>query len=108
MTLNCLGALLLAAALAAATLPAIAAQERAGESAAAELEAETATTAPVELDGRRLFQVHGVSAYPAEQRAERIKNCIEALARNPDFLAEALHPMESEVGVKIAAGDRLA
>ena len=41
MILNCSGALLLAAALAATTLPAIAAQERARESAAAELEAET-------------------------------------------------------------------
>jgi len=51
MILNCSGALLLAAALAATTLPAIAAQERASESAAAELEAETAPTAPVELDG---------------------------------------------------------
>lgn len=49
MILNFLGALLLAA----ATLPAIAAQDRAGEPAAAELEAEMATTAPVELDGRR-------------------------------------------------------
>ena len=85
MILNRSGALLLAAALAATTLPAIAAQERASESAAAELEAETAPTTPVELDGRRLFQVRGVSAYPAEQRAERIKNRIEALARNPDF-----------------------
>ena len=100
--------LLLLAALAATTLPAIAAQERAGESAAAELEAETVTTAPVQLDGRRLFQVRGVSAYPAEQRAERIKGRIEALARSPDFQAEALRPVESEVGVKITAGgDRL-
>ena len=107
MILNRLGALLLAAALAATTLPAIAAQERAGESAAAELEAETAPSAPVELDGRRLFQVRGVSAYPAEQRAERIQNRIEALARNPDFRAEALRPVESEVGVKITVGDRL-
>jgi small-conductance mechanosensitive channel len=75
-------------------------------SLAAELEAELATTAPVELDGNRLFWVRGFSAYPAEQRAERIQGRIKALARNPDFQTEELRLVESDLGVKIMAGDQ--
>jgi small-conductance mechanosensitive channel len=102
-----LGVLLLVAVLAATTVLPSVAQEIAGTSPAAELEAELATTAPVELDGNRLFWVRGFSAYPAEQRAGRIQGRIEALAQNPDFRTEALRLVESDLGVKIMAGDRL-
>lgn len=107
MILNRLGVLLLVAALAAITPLPLAAQECIGEAPAVALETEMATTAPIELDGQRLFQVRGVSAYPAELRAESIKNRIEALARNPDFRAETLRWLESDVGIKIMAGDQL-
>ena len=98
---------MLVAALAATTAWPSAAEEPAGMSPAAELEAELATTAPVELDGNRLFWVRGISAYPAEQRAGRIKDRIEALARNPDFRIEELRLGESDLSVKIMAGDQL-
>lgn len=77
------------------------------ETAVAELEAELATTAPVELDGARLFQVRGVSAFPAEQRALRIRGRIEALARDPGFRVETLRAVESDLATKLMAGDQL-
>ena len=54
-----------------------------------------------------LLQVRGISAYPVEQRAERIKGRIEALARNPDFRAEELHRVDSDLGDKIMTGNQL-
>ena len=106
MIFNRFRLLLLLAALAVTALPAMAA-ELAGESPATELEAEMATTAPVELDGNVLFRVRGVSAFPAEQRAARIQSHIEALARDPDFRTEVLRPVETDIGIKIMAGDQL-
>ncbi len=107
MILNRLGWLLLVAVLIAITPPALAAQECIGETPVVDLETAMATTAPIELDGKQLFQVRGVSAYPAEQRAEAIKRRIEALARNPNFQTDALRWLESDVGIKIMAGDQL-
>ncbi len=83
------------------------AEEPIGTALAAELEAEMATTAPVTLDGNPLFRVRGVSAYPAEQRAQNIQGRIVALARNSDFHGENLSLVESEVSTRIMAGDRL-
>lgn len=107
MTFRKLTILLPVAVLATTTAWPSVAEEPAGISPAAELEAETATTAPVELDGNQLFRVRGISAYPAEHRAERIKDRIETLARNPDVRADGLRLVESDVGVKIMAGDQL-
>jgi small-conductance mechanosensitive channel len=47
-------------------------------------------TAAVELDGRVLFVVRGISSFPAEKRAERIADRIAALAADPSFDAESL------------------
>lgn len=107
MILRSIRVFLLGAALAATTLSSGAAAENAETSPVADLEAETAMTAPVELDGKRLFQVRGISARPAEQRAARIKDRIETLARNPDFRVETLRRVESDVGVRITAGNQL-
>lgn len=41
--------------------------------------------APVVLDGETLFQVRGIGAYPAEQRAKEVAAKIEAAALDPDF-----------------------
>ncbi len=102
-----LGVLLLSAMLIATVASLDAAEIDSGPMSAADLEAEMVTTAPVELDGKRLFQVRGISAYPAEQRAERIRGRIEALARNPAFRAEELQRVDSDLGTKIMAGDQL-
>ncbi|KAB2929607.1 MAG: mechanosensitive ion channel family protein [Candidatus Contendobacter sp.] len=90
-----------------ATVTSAQVEESGAAISAAELEAEMATTVPVELDGNRLFWVRGISSYPAEQRAERIKDRIKALARNPDFRADGLRLVESDLGIKIMAGNQL-
>jgi small-conductance mechanosensitive channel len=74
--------------------------------AGAEGEAET-WMAPVMLDGRLLFRVRGVSAMPAEERADRIRERIEALAQDPEFQPETLRLVESDLGLRILGGDRL-
>jgi len=39
--------------------------------------------APVVVDGKTLFQVRGISSYPAAVRADKIRDRIIAIARNP-------------------------
>ena len=70
-----------------------------------EVEAEIAT-APVELDGATLFRVRGVSAFPAEERARRIEERLEAVAVDPTIPIDSLRIVEREGLVQIVAGDR--
>jgi small-conductance mechanosensitive channel len=62
--------------------------------------------ADVMLDGEVLFRVHGVSVYPAEQRASAIAARIRAVAADRTVAADALRVNESEFGWDILAGDR--
>ena len=71
----------------------------------AEVEAEIAT-APVELDGATLFNVRGVSAFPAHERARRIEERLEAVAADQTIPIDSLHIVEREGLVQIVAGDR--
>ncbi|MDS4026031.1 MAG: mechanosensitive ion channel family protein [Candidatus Contendobacter sp.] len=107
MSIGVLGRLLLSVALVAMVTGASAAEEGIGSFPAAELEAEMVTTASVELDGNQLFRVRGVPAYPAGQRAERIRDRIQALAHDPHFRVETLHLVESDLSTKIMAADQL-
>jgi small-conductance mechanosensitive channel len=63
-------------------------------------------TAPVKLDGRVLFSVRGVTAYPAETRAKEISRRIRALTRDESFSPQALRVVESADRSDIYAGDR--
>lgn len=67
--------------------------------------AQEAQTAPVVVDGRVLFELRGVSSYPAERRAAQVREQILELARTPSFdpasLTVAELPRESRV---VAAG----
>ncbi len=63
------------------------------------------STAPVTLDGRVLFPVRGITAYPAEQRAQVLSARIEALAADPDFDAESLRLEEAGDHTAIVSGD---
>ncbi|MGZ8216828.1 mechanosensitive ion channel family protein [Methylomagnum sp.] len=79
--------------------------------AAARTESSPATLADiplanVEIDGRVLFRVRGVSAFPAGARAESIENEIVALAQTPDFDPGQLRIQEGEYRTDILAGDR--
>jgi small-conductance mechanosensitive channel len=64
--------------------------------------------APVLIDGERLFQVRGVSAYPAEQRAGEIAARIRTLAADPGLNPASLtldeQPMVSWI---LAGGQRI-
>jgi len=48
------------------------------------------TTAPVIVDGRVLLQVRGISAYPAQKRAEQISARIKDLAANPSVAPDSI------------------
>jgi small-conductance mechanosensitive channel len=60
--------------------------------------------APVVLDGDTLFQVRGVSAYPAERRAAEIRARIIDLARDDNFDVTTLVVEETEGVSQIMAG----
>ena len=66
----------------------------------------TPPSAPVELDGVELFQVRGVSARPAADRAAAISRRIEALAANPAVGSDSVTTSDSEIGTEIRAGDQ--
>jgi small-conductance mechanosensitive channel len=61
--------------------------------------------APVKLDGHPLFRVRGVSAYPAEQRAQSIASHIRAVARNRSFDVKDISVKETPFSTQIVAGD---
>jgi hypothetical protein len=64
----------------------------------ADADAAATNVAPVELDGRILFSLRGISSYPAELRVEKVRENIIAAARNP-----AVSPDELRI---VDAGDR--
>ncbi|WP_153111622.1 mechanosensitive ion channel family protein [Propionivibrio limicola] len=62
---------------------------------------EAVDSAPVVIDGVVLFKVRGVSALPAEKRAQVIADRISALAADPGFSREALRIDESRPGLSV-------
>ncbi len=83
-----------------------AAAETPAEMAVSEEVMREAPLAPVILDGETLFKVRGVSAYPAERRADEIAARIEALADNPAFQADSLTVSELPDATAIFAGSQ--
>ena len=70
-------------------------------------EAEIArVTAPIVLDGETLFRVRGTVTFPAEERARRIAERIEEVARTASIAPEAVQAVPTDEFVNIAAGDR--
>ena len=61
-------------------------------------------TAPVVIDGATLFPVRGISAYPAERRAQDIANRIRALAKNPAYSPQWLRVEEVPLGSQLMGG----
>ncbi len=62
-------------------------------------------SAMVVLDGKNLFRISGVKAFPAEKRAENIVNNIIQLAKDQSFDPETLEVKEDMGIFKIYAGD---
>src|SRR3954452_21747030 len=84
------------------TAPAIGQQEGA---APAERAVE-APTSPVVVDGVTLFQVRGVSVYPAAQLPAAIAPRIEALPVDRRVPVDSLLVRDEPLGSLLAAGDR--
>ncbi len=63
-------------------------------------------TAPVEIDGRVLFRVRGVSSLPAEKRADAIAGRVEELARDPAVESGSVRTIEADGYSNIMAGER--
>ena len=64
-------------------------------------------TAPVSIDGRVLFRVRGVTAFPAAERAAAIAVRIRALAGDDNIPASDLRLVESEHSTDIVAGNTI-
>jgi small-conductance mechanosensitive channel len=64
-------------------------------------------TAPVIVEGEELLRVRGISALPAEQRAQAIAGRIEALAADRSIPATELHLLETAEQTRVQAGDHL-
>jgi small-conductance mechanosensitive channel len=62
--------------------------------------------AAVTLDGVTLFQVRGITAYPAERRARDIGERIRAIAADPSVPVESLRMVEAEDRANILVGER--
>lgn len=57
---------------------------------------EEVATAPVVIDGLVLFRVRGISAYPADSRAETIRSRIERVAGDSSLALDQLQVHETE------------
>ncbi len=77
-----------------------------GQPGSPEAEADR-PTAPIALNGKVLFRVRGVAAYPAEQRAQAITDRIEAVAADTSVSTDTLRVTESGDRSTISAGDRV-
>jgi small-conductance mechanosensitive channel len=79
----------------------------AAQGAASGAEPEAAIdTAPVVIDGRTLFRVRGVSAFPAEQRASQIRARIRDIASDRTIDPVTLRIETTETLSVLYAGDR--
>ena len=65
-----------------------------------------AATAPVTLDGRVLFRLRGVTAFPAEQRAGQIAERIRIVAADRSVSSASIRIEERPGMHRILAGDR--
>jgi small-conductance mechanosensitive channel len=86
--------------LAAAWLPAVAADDTAGTGASVD-------SAEVVVDGRVLAEVRGIAGKPAAERASEIAARIVAAARDETISPGQLHVVETGLASQIQVGDRL-
>ena len=63
--------------------------------------------APVIVDGETLFHVAGIKSLPAADRAQRIADRIQALARDKAFTTQSLRLSEVSAGTEVLGGDHL-
>ena len=63
--------------------------------------------AAIKVDGEVLFQVRGIPAYPAEERAAAIRKRIETIAADQSVAIESLRVVDMEDRTRIMAGDSM-
>ena len=63
-------------------------------------------TAPVEIDGEVLFRIRGVSSLPATDRAQRIRQRIVDVAKDPTVAPDSLRLVEMDAGTYLQAGNQ--
>ena len=80
-------------------------QDEPAESASEEATPAT-PTAPVVVDGNTLFLVRGLSAYPAERRAQDIANRIKAVSANHAYSPQSLRLEDVQIGTRILADNQ--
>ena len=80
------------------------AQESGGQAQVGE--AVVSETAPVIVDGRELFRVGGVSAYPAPERAKTIAERIRALAADKSIDPKNLEVVREGELIYVKSGSR--
>lgn len=78
-----------------------------GQEAAAPQESAHQHTAPVIIDGKTLFSLRGVSAYPAERRVAEVRSAILEAARDPTITLESFRVEHGEEFSVLYAGDGL-
>ncbi len=84
---------------------ALAQTQKAAAEAASDVETES-RQAPVQIDGKELFAVTGVSAAPAEERANVIANRIKAIAADQSIAPGSIYSSDTEYGTAIFAGQQ--
>jgi small-conductance mechanosensitive channel len=89
-----------------ASAPAAAQQSSSNQASNSQNAEADVPSAPVVVDGTTLFTVRGVSAYPADKRAQQISNRIQAVAKDRGFATQNLRVAETEWGSQILAGDQ--
>lgn len=67
--------------------------------------AQNIETAPVILDHKTLFEVRGILAYPAKERARMIAERIRTVASDPDISVDSLTSVMAGDMVNLMAGD---
>ncbi len=63
-------------------------------------------TAPIVVDGKTLFRVRGIAAYPAEQRASDVAARIASIAADPSIAVDSLSVSETPEASLLLAGSR--
>src|SRR5215472_12136475 len=96
---------LLVAAVTGSVWPSIARAQPANDDSSVIATERGVTTAPVAIDGRVLFRVRGVSAFPATERAAAIASRIKAFAADGTIPASALRTAESDHSTNILVGE---
>jgi len=87
-----------------ATVPAVLAQERSAQN---DPVSSSVHTAPVVIDGNRLFVLRGLTSFPASERAKAVRQRIVDIARDESFSTDALEVREENDRTAVYAGETL-